>query len=227
MKKQFLDAVARLIFSWITQSNNEIPKGFKIQSEIPVLVIEYNERKSLNSLHFFLVLIVLFLALCTLAGILWLSIEPLSTLQNRVWQPDFWQFQNGQKLSFDEKRFSIAGLTAIMFALLFPVLIIYNLIWSLFGISIFVASPDKLRVRHQLFFTSQTFSINKDSLLYFKHYEVRVKDQTKGWTLAAVKNQKNFFPSEIKLFPLKPFKSSYWLGRVLADFYQVELQKIN
>jgi len=227
MKKQFLDAVARLIISWLTQSNNEIPKGFKIQSEIPVLVIEYNERKSLYFLKFFLVLIVLFLALFAIGVILWLSIGPLSTLQNRIYQPDFWHFQNGGKVYFDENRFSIAGVIAIIFALLFPFLIIYNLIWSLFGISKFVASHEKLRVRHQLFFKSQTFSINKDSLLYFKHYEVRVKGQTKGWTLAVVNHQENFSPSEIPLFPIKPFKSSYWLGRVLADFYQVELQKIN
>ncbi len=172
-----------------------------------------------------MVIIVLFLTLFAFGVVLWLSIEPLSTLPNRVWQPDFWQFQNGGQLYFDENRFSVAGLIAIIFALSFPFLIIYELIWSLFGISRYMALPEKLIVRHQLFVMSQTFTIPRDSILYFKKYEIRYKQRTQGWKLKVITPQKKFFfRSEIQVVSTKPFEYSHWLGIVLADFYQVKLQ---
>ena len=173
--------------------NNEVPKGFKILSECPVLVIEYHERESLYPIKFFLTVIVIFLTLSTFIIVFWLSIEPLSILQNRIGRSDFWQFQNGGQLYFDENRFSIAGLIAIIFALFMPFMLTYELIWSLFGISRYIAFPEKLIVKHQLLGMSQTSSILRDSLLYFKQSKIRVKHQTKGWTLSAIKTQKKFF----------------------------------
>lgn len=207
------------------QSNNETPKGFKILSESPLLMIEYHERESFYPIKFFLTIIVFLLMLLVFIGLLWLSIEPLSTLQSRIWEPDFWQFQNGGHLYFDENRFSVAGLVAIIFALLFPVMITHELIWNFFGVSKFMAFPNKLIVKHQLLGITHKYSILSDSLLYFKEQEIIYKQRSKGWTLKAITNQKRFFlfRSEIPILSTKPYQYSHWLGIVLADFYKVEL----
>jgi hypothetical protein len=205
-------------------SNHKVPKGFKILSEFPILVIQYNERLSLYPIKFFLIIIVMFLTISTFIIACWLAIEPLSTLQNRIWQPDFWHFPRAAYLYFDANRFSLPGLVAIILWLFAPVLIIYKLVWSIFGIIEFRASPEKLIVKHQLFGISRTHLIGRDSLLYFKKYEIIAKGQTHGWTLKALTNQKKFFllHSKIVLLNTKPFKYSDWLGTVLADFYQVK-----
>lgn len=208
-------------------SNNEVPRGFKILSEFPVLVIEYQERESLYPITVFLNIIVLFLALLAFVVVFWLSIEPLSLSLNRIEQPDFGQFQNGGRLNFDENRFPVSGLIGIIFPLGFLLLITYQVIWGLLGISRYMAFPQKLIVKHQLLGISQTFSIPRNSLLYFKLYKIRVKYRTKGWTLKAITHPQNLlllFRPEIPVMSTKPFKYSYWLGMVLADFYQVELQ---
>ena len=209
-------------------SNNQVPKGFKILSKFPVLTIEYNERLSLYPIKVFLIIIVMFLTVSLFILLCWLSIKPLTTLQSRIWQPDFWNFPRSGYLYFDENRFSLPSLVAIIMGFSFPVLVIYELIWSLLGISEFIAFPEKLIVKHQLCGMSRTHSILRDSLLYFKEYQIISKNRTtQGWTLKAITNQKIFFifHSKIPVIYRKPFKCSHWLGTVLADFYQVELQQ--
>lgn len=206
-------------------SSNKVPQGFKILSEFPILVIQYHERLALYPIKFFLISIVMLLTISTFLVACWLSLEPLSTLQNRISQPDFWHFPRAGYLYFDESRFSLPSLVAIILFLAAPVFIIYQLIWSLFGICEFRAFPEKLIVKHQLFGLGRMHSIPRNALLYFKEYQMTADGSpTNSWVLKAITHQTRFFffRSEILLLHEKPLKSSDWLGTVLAEFYQIE-----
>lgn len=206
--------------------SNKVPKGFKILSEFPILVIQYHERLALYPLKVFLIIIVTFLTISAFIVGCWLSIEPLSVLPNRIGQPDFWHFPRSGNIYFDENRFSIESLLFIIILLSIPtVMVMSNLVWSVFGIIEFRAFPEKLIVKQQLFGISRTHLIPRDSLVYFKEYK---KGGSQGksfyWELKAITNQKRFFflRSEITLLSKKPRKYNNWLGRVLADFYHVK-----
>ena len=153
----------------------------------------------------------------------WLSIEPLSALPNRIEQPDFWEFKSGV-IYFDENRFSLPGLAFIILGLLAIGMIIYELVWSIFGISEFRAFPEKLMVKHQLFGISRTHLILNNSLVHLQEYRIMHDDHISGWTLKAITKQRRFFPSfsQIILLNKKPLTYSNWLGMVLADFYKVK-----
>lgn len=204
-------------------SNNKIPKGFKILSEYPTLIIQYHERRSLYPLKTFFIIIAMFLTISAFIVACWLSIDPLSSLPNRIEQPDFWEFKSGV-IYFDENRFSLSGLAAIILGLFAIGMIIYELIWSILGISEFRAFPEKLIVKQQLFGISRTHLILRNSLVHFQEYRIMHDDHISGWTLKAITKQRRFFPfrSAIVLLNKKPLTYSDWLGSVLADFYKVK-----
>lgn len=205
-------------------SNHKIPKGFKILSEYPILIIQYHERRSLYPLKTFFIIMAMFLTISAFIIGCWLSIEPLSALPHRIEQPDFWEFKSSGVIYFDENRFSLPGLAAIILGLFAIGMIIYELVWSIFGISEFRAFPEKLIVKHRLFGIGRTHLILRNSLLHFQEYRIRHDDHISGWTLKAISKQRgfSFFHSQIMLINKKPLKYSDWLGSVLADFYKVK-----
>ncbi|MFB2937536.1 hypothetical protein ACE1B6_19995 [Aerosakkonemataceae cyanobacterium BLCC-F154] len=210
-------------------SSNKVPKGFKILSEFPILVIQYHERLSLYPIKFFLIIIVTFLTISAFIVVgYWLSTQPLSALQNRILQPDFWHFPRSGTVYFDENRFSVESLLFIIMFLSVPTaLVIPNLVWTLFGIIEYRAFPEKLIVKYQLWGMSRTYLIPRDSLLYFQVYKVGGAQGTSYyWVLKAITNQKRFFfwRSQITLLSKKPMKYNDWLRTVLADFYEVKYQ---
>ncbi|HEY9298222.1 MAG TPA: hypothetical protein VIQ31_18065, partial [Phormidium sp.] len=89
-------------------------------SEFPILVIQYHERLTLYPIKVFLIIIVTFLTILAFIVGCWLSIEPLSALPNRIWQPDFWHFPRAGKVYFDENRFSVRSLLFIIMFLSVP-----------------------------------------------------------------------------------------------------------
>lgn len=207
-------------------SSNKVPKGFKILSEFPILVIQYHERLTLYPIKVFLIIIATFLTISAFIVVgYWLSTEPLSALQNRFWQPDFWHFPRSGKVYFDENRFSVESLLFIIMFLSVPTgMVIPDLVWTLFGMIEYRALPEKLIVKYQLFGMSRTHLIPRDSLLYFKEYQMGGGETSYYWVLKAITNQKRFFfwRSEITLLSNKPRRYNDWLGRVLADFYLVK-----
>lgn len=207
-------------------SSNKVPKGFKILSEFPILVIQYHERLSLYPIKVILIIIVTFLTISAFIVGCWLSIEPLSALPNRIWQPDFWDFPRAGEIYLDENRFSVESLLFIILFLSVPTgMVISDLIWSVFGIIEYRAFPEKLIVKYQLLGMSRTYLIPRDSLLYFQEYKIGGGEGTSYyWVLKAITNQKRFFfwRSEITLLSKKPMKYNDWLRSVLADFYQVK-----
>ncbi|MBE9228960.1 hypothetical protein IQ264_26465 [Phormidium sp. LEGE 05292] len=196
-------------------------------SEFPILVIQYHERLSLYPIKVFLIIIATFLTISAFIVVgYWLSTQPLSALQNRILQPDFWHFPRSKEVVyFDENRFSVESLLFIIMFLSVPTgMVIPDLVWTLFGIIEYRAFPEKLIVKYQLLGMSRTHLIPRDSLLNFKKYKVGGAQGTSYyWVLKAITNQKRFFfwRSEITLLSHKPMKYNDWLESVLADFYQV------
>ncbi|WP_143171113.1 hypothetical protein [[Phormidium ambiguum] IAM M-71] len=192
-------------------------------SEYPTLIIQYHERRSLYPIKTFFLIIAMFLTISAFIVACWLAIEPLSALPYRIEQPDFWEFKSGV-LYFDENRFSLPGLAAIILGLFAISMILYELVWSILGISEFRAFPEKLMVKHRLFGISRTHLIHRNSLLQFQESRIMHDDHIYGWTLKAITKQRRFFlfHSEIVLLNKKPLTYSDWLGTVLADFYKVK-----
>lgn len=207
---------------------NKIPTGFKILSEFPALTIEYHERLALYPIKIFfmglltLLIIPIFIICC------WLFIQSLvDVIPDKIVQTDFWQAI--QKSSIDELRSSLPSFLLLVGAhylmgIIISIFIIYEIVWSVFGITEYRAFPDKLIVKYELFKIYRTNLVLRNSLLYFKQHHIESKGSISGWKLEAITNRRRFFffPSRIVIVYKQPYKHSAWLGRVLADFYQVE-----
>lgn len=203
-------------------SNDNIPKGFKILSESPILVIQYRDKLFYNSINLFFNVLIALLLISLFILVCWLLRESLSTLPHRILQPDFWEIN--QKELFQDSGVSLPDLFLLISFTYLISTTIYGVVWTILGKTEFRAFPEKLIVSHQLFGISRTHLIPSKSLLYFKQYPLRSDSGICGWGLKAITNQRRIFlfRSKIVLVYEKPIKHSDWLGKVLADFYKVE-----
>lgn len=205
---------------------NEIPNGFKILSDRRILVIQYCEKLSLYPIKRFLIILVMFLTIPIFIICCWFFAKSLvdAGIPDKILQPAFWQaIQNFS--SHERNDFLLLIGFPYFMGIMFSGFTIYELVWSLWGISEFRASPEKLIVSHQLWGISRTHLILRDSLLYFQEYQIlKHKQNNPTWTLKAITNQRRFFlfHFQVVLLQGKSIQQSDWLGTRLANFYQVK-----
>lgn len=213
----------------------KIPQGFKILSESPVLVIQYCEKPSLYPIQIFLtkIILVLNIPIFIICSLLFIK-SLVDAIPNNILEIDFWQvIQNylTSKIQPDLSSFLFLIGFHYFIGVIISAIIIYQSLWSLWGISEFRVFPEKLIVSHQLLGISRTHLILRDSLLYFQEYQILIRTRRLRhkrypcWTLKVITNQRIFFFFRSKIVLLDrrlSMTQSYWLGTVLADFYQVK-----
>lgn len=205
------------------QNVNSIPAGFRILAETPVLQIKFRSQANKCLIVFLLPFIALFLCYT------WLLILMLyEILHLNLWQ----EYQKLPNL--------IGSYWLLLFGFLLLSVFSSFALWHIFGITYFQASHNSLIIVKQLFTMRLRISIPSPAIQYFN----QMKDGGEGmdsflsWGLEIITNQRiyersislpSWFPGlsdremyrTVMLLDKQSIDKSDWLGRVLADFYDV------
>ena len=209
-------------------SNNNIPTGFQIiSSSHDDLFIKYYGQRSCCGIVFFLPFIFLFIGH---VGILFLGLYHILHLK-------FWQAL--QDFSYGEDNLLYIFVYILCLLLLGTATHFWlGMIW---GVTEFKADQQKLSITTKLFMCSIKHNILKENIYYF----LQEKNENDGlsYRLKIITNQR-IYEKEIKSFFKIPvpediyykqyllsntsiIEESNWLGKLLADFYEVEFRPVN
>lgn len=186
-------------------STNQIPAGFRILSETTVFWIRYRSKGTGGIIAFMIPFVLLFISFLV-SGIVRL---------HAALQVGFWQ---SIRILIDGGIWSLLSVGWFLFCLWLLSTPTLLMLWFIFGITEFRASPDSFIVIHQFLGFSSKEQIPSHTIQSF----VQIKDGGENmdsfpsWRLFVIANQK------VGLLARQPIEKSDWLGRVLADFYKVQ-----
>lgn len=213
---------------------NQIPNGFQVLSTKPELRIRYF-NPILNKICFLLFILpflVLFAGHCL---ILLLGLYEAFNLR-------FWQVV--QILSYNTNNPSYVLLFVFSFLLLG--FASYAGLWSLLGVTELQAAHESLTISYRLLGMSREIHISTEDIQFFNQFLIR-HGAGDSWELEVVTNQRRFdraesFPAwvpakwisadmvtrmnykTVSLCARPHPNPTEWLGRLLADFYRVNLK---
>jgi hypothetical protein len=209
-------------------SVDSIPTGFRILSETPVLRIKFHSQANGCMIVFLLPFIAMFL------GYVWLLILTLYEILNL----SLWQV-------FQKLPNAIGNYWWFVFGFLLLSVPTFFALWHIFGMTHFQVSHESLIIVKQLFIIRVKKNIPSPAIRYFN----QIKDGGEGmdsfpsWGLEIITNQRIYersisLPSwlpelsdrqiykTVMLLDRQSIDKSDWLGRVLADFYEVDYRSL-
>ena len=210
---------------------DNIPSGFRIIQKPPELQIEYRSKPNGCVIVLILPLAVLSLMYAVLSlGYVVVGFILLSEAINDI--PNLGLLRSVQNWLHSLNWWDLLG--CISASLLFGVIAHY-LMWKSFGVTNFLASRNRLIIDRNLFGMHSTKNIASIHVKYFERVNTGGEgkidmDPGPNWGLRLITNQKSkIFAKKVISYELialgASVESSDWLGRMLADFYQVEFRQ--
>jgi hypothetical protein len=213
---------------------NQIPPDFKVFSTEPELKIRYSTGVADKCclLIFFILFFFIFAGHCFI--LLWGLYELLNLHFSQAIQ--IWSYDSNN-------IWSMLMFFGTLFLLGF---VSWALVWGILGVTQIHATQESLTIIYQLLGTSRKISVLATNISYFNQFLNR-SSEAESWDLEIVTKQKlyatdisypRWFPAKfiseddvirmnyktINLYGHTHPHPSEWLGKVLADFYQVEFK---